>query len=184
MSQPQAVLTHLLEGREELAREVLRLTTAINELDAVIARVRGTAAPVAATSATPGRPARPASAPRAGSAGPSGRHSTSGRTGAGAGGGGKSIRVQVLEILADDDRSFAMTEIIDRIHDAGTTAHDDAVRSITTKLMKDGQVERVGRGQYRLTRVAAAAPVAPATANGSGPSTAMGEAAAAGVPAG
>jgi hypothetical protein len=59
-------------------------------------------------------------------------------------------------MLEAEDREFGLAEIIDRIHDAGIQAHDDAVRSITIKLMKDGQVERVGRGQYRLARGAAA----------------------------
>lgn len=64
--------------------------------------------------------------------------------------GQKSIRVHVLEMLAAEDRDFGLAEIIDRIHGQGIQAHDDAVRSITIKLMKDGRVERVGRGLYRL----------------------------------
>ena len=74
----------------------------------------------------------------------------------------KSIRVHVLEMLAAETRDFGLAEIIDRIHDAGIQAHDDAVRSITIKLMKDGRVERVGRGQYRLARRGAAARAASA----------------------
>jgi hypothetical protein len=67
----------------------------------------------------------------------------------------KSIRIHVLEMLTAEDRTFALAEIIDRIHRAGIVAHDDAVRSITVKLLKDGQVERVGRGRYRLVRLPA-----------------------------
>jgi predicted transcriptional regulator of viral defense system len=63
--------------------------------------------------------------------------------------------VHVLEMLAEEHRDYGLAEIIDRIHAAGIKAHDDAVRSITIKLMKDGSVERVGRGQYRLVRRAA-----------------------------
>jgi hypothetical protein len=74
----------------------------------------------------------------------------------------KSIRVHVLEMLAAENRDFGLAEIIDRVHDAGIQAHDDAVRSITIKLMKDGRVERVGRGQYRLARRGAAARAASA----------------------
>lgn len=80
----------------------------------------------------------------------------------------KSIRVHVLDMLAAEDRDFGLAEIVDNIHAAGIQAHDDAVRSITIKLMKDGQVERVGRGQYRLARrgtaTSTSAPVGPADA--------------------
>lgn len=82
----------------------------------------------------------------------------------------KSIRVHVLDMLAAEDRDFGLAEMIDNIHAAGIQAHDDAVRSITIKLMKDGQVERVGRGQYRLARrgnpsaTGTSAPVGPADA--------------------
>lgn len=64
----------------------------------------------------------------------------------------RSIRLHVLDMLGAEDRPFGLAEIIDRIHDQGIQAHDDAVRSITIKLMKDGKVERVERGQYRLAR--------------------------------
>jgi hypothetical protein len=55
-------------------------------------------------------------------------------------------------MLGAENREFGLAEIIERVHAAGIQAHDDAVRSITIKLMKDGRVERVGRGQYRLAR--------------------------------
>ncbi|WP_375500070.1 hypothetical protein [uncultured Jatrophihabitans sp.] len=76
----------------------------------------------------------------------------------------KSIRVHVLEMLQAENREFGLAEIIDRVHDAGIQAHDDAVRSITIKLMKDGRVERVGRGQYRLARRGSAARASAAVA--------------------
>ena len=50
-------------------------------------------------------------------------------------------------MLAAESRDFGLAEIIDHVHHAGIQAHDDAVRSITIKLMKDGKVERVGRGR-------------------------------------
>ena len=81
------------------------------------------------------------------------------------GGGSKSIRIHVLELLAADDRDFGMAEIIERIHSLGVRAHDDAVRSITVKLMKDGTVLRVGRGRYRL----AERPANPTSDGGAGP---------------
>ncbi len=176
MSQPQTVLAHLHEGREELVREVQRLTTAIAELDAVIERVGGAGsgaglpapAPVpgavaARRPAETGRAARrrakapgdPRAARRSAPATPraAARRSASPASAGGpaSAAGQKSIRVHVLEMLAAENREFGLAEIIERIHGAGIAAHDDAVRSITIKLMKDGQVERVGRGLYRLT---------------------------------
>jgi hypothetical protein len=69
-------------------------------------------------------------------------------------------------MLGSEDREFGLSEIIDRIRAEGIQAHDDAVRSITIKLMKDGSVQRVGRGQYRLgSRIgidASATPTSPA----------------------
>ncbi len=177
MSSPQTVLAHLLDGREELVREVARLTTAIAELDAVIDRVGGASTAGVAQSSgslTPSsgatgptgsgdearrarrgtsRGASPSAGGRARKAtSPTPRSSSAKRATQrrSSGGGQKSIRVHVLEMLASENRDFGLAEIIDRIHGAGITAHDDAVRSITIKLMKDGQVERVGRGQYRL----------------------------------
>ncbi len=189
MSSPQAILAHLLEGREELLREVQRLTTAIAELDTVIGRVGGPGAvdglvtpaqlPASGAAATPaaqvetpnsssgkrsarktsarGKPARSAgrATARSSAARKQVRSAAAARTSAG-GSGQKSIRIHVLEMLESENRDFGLAEIIDRIHGKGIEAHDDAVRSITTKLMKDGQVERVGRGQYRLTRGGAA----------------------------
>jgi hypothetical protein len=67
-------------------------------------------------------------------------------------------------MLGADNRDFSLAEIIDDVHDAGIQAHDDAVRSITIKLMKDGRVERVGRGQYRLARRGGSRPAAEAEA--------------------
>lgn len=191
MSSPQTVLAHLLDGREELVREVARLTTAIAELDAVIDRVGGASTAGVAQSSgslTPSsgatgptgsgddarrarrgtsRGASPSAGGRARKAtSPTPRSSSAKRATQrrSSGGGQKSIRVHVLEMLASENRDFGLAEIIDRIHGAGITAHDDAVRSITIKLMKDGQVERVGRGQYRLAagpRGAASADPAP-----------------------
>ena len=121
MSQPQTVLAHLLEGRDELVREVQRLTTAIAELDAVIERVGGAASSgdrhpsASAPSARPARGRAPAAAepwsgPARGPGAPAVRAAASagdprdrpaGASGAAAGGPGpKSIRVHVLEMLA------------------------------------------------------------------------------------
>jgi hypothetical protein len=164
MSPARTVLDHLLAGRAALVLEVERLSSAITELDAVIDRVGGSApldgipAPAPTTStgasepvlaASPATNGRAAGRPRTTPARGGGQRS--GRSGARAGAQpAKSIRVHVLEMLAAEDRDFGLAEIIDRIHRAGIKAHDDAVRSITIKLMKDGKVERVGRGHYRL----------------------------------
>lgn len=174
MPDDRTVLDHLLKGREALRREVERLTAAIAELDTVIGQIGGASRRVlsangldlpsgepvnppaevepqraesaAATASRSGRaPAKRAAARRAPASG--GRSSTGS-----AAEPPKSIRVHVLDMLAAEDREFGLAEIIDRIHAAGIQAHDDAVRSITIKLMKDGRVERVGRGQYRLAR--------------------------------
>jgi hypothetical protein len=152
MSPDRIVLNHLLEGRQALVAEVERLTAAIRDLDAVIDRVSDTGTggsrlsgdfePVTTRSI---RAARSRSAHK-----PSGRRSVTRRSAPAGGDGQKSIRILVLEMLESEDRDFGLAEIIDRIHAAGVDAHDDAVRSITIKLMKDGRVERVGRGQYRL----------------------------------
>jgi hypothetical protein len=141
------VLDHLLEGREQLQRElahlrreVERIDDAIAGLDVVIGRVGGDSRSDAAR--------RQSTAPLR-----SGRAATrSASVHAGEGEAPKSIRVHILDMLAAQDRDFGLAEIIDNIHAAGIQAHDDAVRSITIKLMKDGSVERVGRGQYRLAR--------------------------------
>jgi len=170
MPDDRTVLDHLLEGREALKREVERLTAAIAELDTVIGQIGGagrrvgpptTAAtaidePVNPPAEVEPEPARPAAAPaarssRAPAKRTSPRRSSAARASATAE-PPKSIRVHVLDMLAAENRDFGLAEIIDRVHAAGIQAHDDAVRSITIKLMKDGQVERVGRGQYRLAR--------------------------------
>jgi cell division septum initiation protein DivIVA len=138
------VLDHLQQGRDQLQREVEalrqeieRLDDAIAGLDAVIGQVGGEHSSGATRQATaPLRSGRGAT------------RSASVRDGAAP----KSIRVHVLEMLGAQDRDFSLAEIIDNIHAAGIQAHDDAVRSITIKLMKVGRVERVGRGQYRLAR--------------------------------
>jgi hypothetical protein len=176
MPQDRTVLEHLLEGRSALVAEVERLTDAINELDAVIgridvaSRVTGVGTDLAGPAARRAEPVTAATVRSAADAIPKARparsrgpaRKASSRKGAAAGGGNvsdgqKSIRVHVLEMLAADDRDFGLAEIIDRVHGAGIRAHDDAVRSITIKLMKDGKVERVGRGRYRLVRRGAAA---------------------------
>ena len=153
MSPDRIVLNHLLEGRQALVTEVERLTAAIRDLDVVIDRVsdadnggsRPSVDDFEPVTARTLRTARSRSARK-----PVGRRSTTRRTAPVGSDGQKSIRVLVLEMLAAEEREFGLAEIIDRIHAAGIDAHDDAVRSITIKLMKDGRVERVGRGQYRL----------------------------------
>jgi hypothetical protein len=176
MSTDRTVLEHLLDGREALVLEVDRLTTAIEELDAVIGRVGGTAQfagtlPDASARSATGRrdgtavnsgragraPAEVESGKRSARSRPrsAAKRSAAKRSPGKAGTGNeppKSIRIRVLEMLEAEDREFGLTEIIERIRVAGIRAHDDAVRSITVKLMKDGKVERVGRGQYRLSR--------------------------------
>jgi hypothetical protein len=153
MADDRTVLEHLLDGREALQREVERLTAAIAELDAVISHIGGAGRRVApAIGVEPGgdasgsRDVEPLQTGRG-----LAKRATLGRS-ADTGEPPKSIRIRVLEMLAAEDRDFTLAEIIDRVHDAGIQAHDDAVRSITIKLMKDGSVERVGRGQYRLAR--------------------------------
>jgi hypothetical protein len=167
MSETGTVLEHLLTGRAALVEEVARLSTAIAELDAVISRVAGSASGGAATVREPVSAARPKAATSARS-----RSRRTGSRAARSAGGTKSIRVHVLEMLAEEDRDYGLTEIIDRIHGAGIKAHDDAVRSITTKLMKDGQVQRVARGQYQLTaRPAAQQPADPMNGPHADPAT-------------
>jgi hypothetical protein len=172
MSEAGPVLQHLIDGRAALLLDVERLTTAIQELDSVIARLGGSPqllAPVATPARTSS--AEPVNAGvepvRRGGARPRTRTGTLGRRGAKKstqGGAPKSIRLHILDMLAAEPGDLGLAEIIDRVHRAGIQAHDDAVRSITIKLMKDGKVERVGRGQYRLARNDIAEPAA---ANGS-----------------
>lgn len=185
MSPPASVLAHLLQGRAALAVEVSRLMSAIDDLDAVIARVSGgdladdvDSEPAADDAQSPEGGAasvHPSSASSTGRRVSSRRHggriaatSSAARNPAEGGSAPRSIRLHVLDMLGAENRDFALSEIIDRIHAAGIQAHDDAVRSITIKLMKDGSVERVGRGQYRLAAglgsdAAASVPQAPAS---------------------
>lgn len=173
MPDDRTALEHLLDGRDALLLEVQRLNTAIEELDTVIGRLGGgqrRADPRSATqsngtwSSTSDRTAGLATArvgvtepiSPVGDAGSRNRRGAV-RTTPTAGGTPdadppKSIRVHVLDMLAAESREFGLAELIDGVHEAGIQAHDDAVRSITIKLMKDGKVERVGRGQYRLAR--------------------------------
>lgn len=159
MSDDRTALEHLLDGRQALVFEVARLTTAIEELDAVIGQIGGSIAlPAVGAAALPPAPHPVTGTPPAGIASrprtrTSARKSAVKKTSRAAKGNApKSIRVHVLEMLAAEDRTFGLAEMIDRVHAAGVQAHDDAVRSITIKLMKDGKVERVGRGQYTLAR--------------------------------
>jgi hypothetical protein len=179
MSEPRTVLEHLIDGREALVLEVQRLTTAIEELDSVIGRLGGSpepltsgAAPAKTSGQTVNALAELDSGPRAATTGRTrarkrtsarkAKRTTPARKQSGA---PKSIRVHVLDMLAAEERELGLAEIIDRVHSAGIQAHDDAVRSITIKLMKDGKVERVRRGQYRLARDGVAAiDTAPSTA--------------------
>jgi hypothetical protein len=170
MSREPTVLEHLLEGREALVREIERLTGARAELDAVIARIGGAEADSASVSPQPvtaGAAAGPTGVGRPASQRHRSPAKKSVRRSAARGGAPKSIRVHVLEMLGSEDREFGLSEIIDRIRAEGIQAHDDAVRSITIKLMKDGSVQRVGRGQYRLgsrTGIDASAPPTPPAA--------------------
>jgi hypothetical protein len=165
MAQARTALDHLLDARTVLVDEARRLAASLTELDSLITNMGGQDRLAGAEEAPPinGDPvnaaARTASGPRATaratSRRPANRRSTARKAPARPAADGaapKSIRVHVLEMLANEDRDFGLAEIIDRVHDAGIQAHDDAVRSITIKLMKDGRVERVGRGQYRLAR--------------------------------
>lgn len=160
MADDRTVLDHLLQGREALQREVDRLTSAIAELDTVINDIGGAGRRVAPAigvepdDAFGSRDVEPLETGRG-----LAKRATLGRA-TDVGEPPKSIRIRVLEMLAAEPRDFTMAEIIDRVRDAGIHAHDDAVRSITIKLMKDGSVERVGRGQYRLARPEAGAAVA------------------------
>jgi hypothetical protein len=167
MPEDRTYLDHLLQGRAALVTEIDRLTAAKTELDSLIARIAdrpqpSTTKPVA-SQAAPGATAgafRPVTSTRRRSTGT--RRKSIDKT-------EKSIRVRVLELLEAEDRDFGLAEIIGRIREAGVQAHDDAVRSITVKLMKDGSVERVGRGHYRLARGSNPAPgaaVAAEAANG------------------
>ena len=134
MTIDRSALKHLLQARAALVSEIDRLTAARADLDSVIERVSASQA----SSVLSGQPVKAAARER--------RSVRRARPGTGQ----KSIRIHILELLGAEKRDFGMAEIIDRIHAQGVEAHDDAVRSITIKLMKDGTVERVGRGQYRL----------------------------------
>jgi hypothetical protein len=152
MADDRTYLDHLLRGRAALVAEIDRLAAAVTELDELIARIDDGAQ----SAAQPVR-ARGAAAVTGGQAKPVTRRRSTARAKNGgkrsdAARGQKSIRLRVLELLEAEDRDFGLAEIIDRIRGAGIQAHDDAVRSITIKLMKDGSVERVGRGHYRLAR--------------------------------
>jgi len=142
MSESGTALEQLLVGRATLALEVTRLTAALAELDSAIVRIGGGDSPGAGG---------------VGAAMPVGRvaRAKTGRAKAGRSRSGpaKSIRVHVLEMLAAQDRPFEMSEIIEGVRQRGISAHDDAVRSSTDKLMNGGEVERVGRGRYRLARL-------------------------------
>lgn len=159
MPDDRTALEHLRDGREALVLEVTRLTTAIEELDAVIGQIGGSMPrPTVGAGALPTVPHPVTGTPPAGIASRP-RTRTSPRKSAAKkpsraakGNAPKSIRVHILEMLAAEGRTFGLAEMIDRVHAAGIQAHDDAVRSITIKLMKDGKVDRVGRGQYTLAR--------------------------------
>lgn len=149
MSTDRVALDHLLNGRAALVSQIERLTVAVGQLDGVIDRLRAEqpAGPVESGSSQPNRPGQPNRTDRQPVTSLRSRTASNGQN-------GKSIRTRVLEMLATEERDFSLTEIIERIRAVGIQAHDDAIRSITVKLMRDGHVERVGRGRYRLTRVA------------------------------
>jgi hypothetical protein len=166
MPEDRTYLAHLLHGREALIAEIRRLTQARDELDALIDRIgrdapSSSVQPVDVPDVSAAQVVKSRTPARRESAGARGR---SGRRTGGSERGQKSIRMRVLEMLEAEDREFGLAEIIQRIQDAGIKAHDDAVRSITIKLMKDGTVERVGRGQYRLVRRGNASATRPAAA--------------------
>lgn len=140
MSPDRAAVDHLLDGRAALVREIERLSAAVGELDGVIAKLRPES-PV--TPAARAEIRRTVTSTRTAPAKPRTRQSTATPA-------GKSIRVRILDMLAAEDRDFPLTEIIERIRAAGISAHDDAVRSIAVKLLREGRVERVGRGRYRI----------------------------------
>lgn len=163
MAQARTALDHLLDARTALVDEAQRLAATIADLDALIGTMGGQdrlesaeeppEAPAqtvkAAATVTPARTATRSARKAVSRRGPAKKAAA---RSAGPGEAPKSIRVHVLDMLAAENRDFGLAEIIDRVHGAGIQAHDDAVRSITIKLMKDGRVERVGRGQYRLAR--------------------------------
>lgn len=180
MAQDRAVVDHLVRGRQALETEVDELNTTIEQLTETISQLVATieqrSTAIAALDGVIGLvdagfdpPAVPSvrsyslarsqtvSAPSSAPAARTPRKATAAkaapaRSRRSSGEAPKSIRVHVLEMLAAENREWGLSEIIDRVHEAGIQAHDDAVRSITIKLMKDGRVERVGRGQYRLAQ--------------------------------
>jgi hypothetical protein len=175
MAQARTALDHLHDARaaladeaQRVADEAQRLADALTDLDSLISTMGGELGPAGSranpvkAAIAPGRTATRSTARK-----PAGRRSATRRPPSRPSGDGeapKSIRVHVLEMLGADNRDFSLAEIIDDVHDAGIQAHDDAVRSITIKLMKDGRVERVGRGQYRLARRGGSRPAAEAEA--------------------
>lgn len=169
MSTERTALEHLSEGREALDREICRLTAALADLDVLIDQLsnRSTvdgAAPDGFRSeafhtvlseefGNRRTSAETESTARTGPVPPPVVTRDPARNGSRAqppNGEPRSIRLRILDMLGEQDRAYPLSEIIERIHTDGIAAHDDAIRSITIKLMKEGMVERVGRGRYQL----------------------------------
>lgn len=120
---------HLLLGRDALLRQRDELTRAIEALDTVLRRF----------GVTPGADSAVGTTATAGNAG-------------NGGGSAPSVREAILQVLTSEDRTFSMAEIIATVKSYGTKAQDDTIRSIIIKRMNVGEVERAGRGHYRLPR--------------------------------
>lgn len=139
MTTDDETMEHMLLGRAGLIRKRNELDALIADMGDMIVYLGGSledVAPVAPTS-PPARPSAdpPESAPRHPDA---------------SAGEPPTTREAVLGVLRAGGRTMSMSEIVAHAPEFGTTAQPDTIRSVLTKMVKSGVLERPSHGQYRL----------------------------------
>jgi len=65
-------------------------------------------------------------------------------------GGRRTTRTAVLEAAAAVGGEFGVSDLVERIRESGMTASETAIRRVVLRMADAGQLNRVGRGRYRL----------------------------------
>jgi hypothetical protein len=78
-----------------------------------------------------------------------------------------SIRNVVLEVAGQNGERFTLAQVVEAAQRAGSDAKYESISSVLSRLRKDGVLEKVGRGAYRLppTKSEASAESAEASVN-------------------
>src|SRR5882757_4363259 len=112
----QQARARLAERLSRLQREIRDVSEAIDGIDQVLRQIKREVPylpNIATTMATPPRPTRSASGPGTG-------------------------RAAILKLLQSEQRALRTGEIVDRASDFGTAVSQDTIRSLVSRMQRDG----------------------------------------------